>query len=109
MTDPRLRFRVFVDGQLAAQTWIDCSAPNAQRQMDTAKAMHLEIVNRAVAAGKVWLTEVYDPELPDEEAYTRFGTDRNGMVLPAEVTFASWQTILDRPVETVQLPGEDQT
>lgn len=106
MSDPRLRFRIFVAGQLAVETWLDCSALNAQHQINTIRGLHAAIVSRAEAAGDKWLAEVWDPDLPGDEAYTRFGTDRAGMTLPVEII--SWEAILTRPVETIHLPGDEQ-
>jgi hypothetical protein len=89
--DPRLRFRVYVDGRLRVETWIDCIDADASAAADEAARLHAAITDAAAAAGSVWLTEVYDPDQPEANAYLRFGTDRAGMTAP-------------RPVETIPLP-----
>lgn len=91
MTDPRLRFRIYVDGQLAAETWLDCLDADASELAGFAAEIHAEITNAADRAGRKWLTEVYDPDQPEDRAYLRFGTDTRGMTEP-------------RPVETIHLP-----
>ena len=80
--DPRLRLRVFVDGYMAAEVWIDSSDPDARQVMTAVQHQHQVIVQAAHIAGLPWMLEVYDPELPEGCAYLRVGTDTRGMVVP---------------------------
>jgi hypothetical protein len=75
----RLRLRVYVDGEIADETWLPGDVPNAGKD---AGHRHRAITDAANAAGKLWLVELYDPAEPEETAYMRYGTDRRGMVLP---------------------------
>jgi hypothetical protein len=69
-----LRFRVWVDGKLTLEEWID-----DPEKADPAAGRHAVA---ALASGKPWLVEIFDPDLPEEEAYIRFGSDPAGMVEP---------------------------
>lgn len=80
--DPRLRFRMWVDGRLVDEMWVDAGNPDAERITDAARDRHQAMAARADRDDLVWLVEVFDPgELP-ERAYVRMGTDRAGMVAP---------------------------
>lgn len=83
--DPRMRFRVWVSAELVDERWVDTSNPEADRVMETIKTGQAAIVERAHLAGRPWLVEVYDPGMPEEEAYFRFGDDADGMVNPRRV------------------------
>ena len=73
MSDPRLRFRVFIDGELTAEAWLDCSAEDAEAQLDSFKAKHARLTEWARECGLPWTVEVYDPDQPPGEGYVRFG------------------------------------
>jgi hypothetical protein len=83
--DPRLRFRVFVDSELAAEHWLDTEAEGADAELERFKAAHARLTDLAEAGGLPWMVEVYDPDQPEDEAYVRFGSDPRGMVRPIEV------------------------
>lgn len=95
MTDPRLRFRVYVAGQLAVETWIDCLDADRSEQAEAAAELHAAVTNAAAAGGKLWMTEIYDPDAPLDQAYLRFGTDRSGMTWPVQ-----------RAITDLRLPGD---
>lgn len=82
--DPRLRFRIWVDGNLAEECWFDSATASHQDFVDVSR-WHVSVTSRAADEGKVWLVEIYDPEQPEDQAYTRFGTDTAGMVQPTPV------------------------
>jgi hypothetical protein len=88
--DPRLRFRIYVEGEIADEEWIDTTAPGRQDAVDALMARQLDIAHAAQADGELWMVEVFDPEQPEHQAYARFGTDKRGMILP---------------IQTVRLPG----
>jgi ribosomal protein L37E len=76
----RVRWRVWVDGpNLVADDWVPKTDPPFQ------PPPHAVLVDQAEGAGLVYLVEMYDPGLPEEEAYYRFGTDAAGMVAPIEM------------------------
>jgi hypothetical protein len=75
----RLRLRVWVDGELADETWLPGDVPHAGKD---AGHRHRALTEAADAAGKLWLVELFDPSEPETTAYMRYGTDRRGMVLP---------------------------
>lgn len=104
--DPRLRFRVWVGGQLVADEWIDVTQPGAQAEANRVQAAHATMTAAAHERGEVWLCEVYDPAQPEHQAYLRFGTDRTGMHDPAPVGPAGLG-IYGTGTEGVDLPGED--
>jgi hypothetical protein len=93
--DPRLRFRIYVDGALAVETWINSVDADADAAAANAAELHAAVTNAAAAAGSLWLTEVYDPAQPPANAYLRFGTDRDGMTEPEPEP---------RPIQNVPLP-----
>ena len=80
--DPRLRLRLWIDGALIDEAWIDSTDPEAPVKVDAVHAVHTHLAELANAHGVPWLTEVYNPEAPEEEAYIRIGTDKAGMVRP---------------------------
>ncbi len=79
--DSRLRFRVWVDGALADEYWLDTSTATDE-DAEAAAMRQAGIVARA--GDRPWLVEIYDPARRDG-AYTRWGTDVTGMVCPVEV------------------------
>lgn len=83
--DPRLRFRVWVNGAMTEETWADLSSPDSEALIDGIQARHLALADAANDAGQRWLIEVYDPELPFDRAHWRFGTDPAAMVFPVPV------------------------
>lgn len=74
-----LRFRVWVGGQLRLEEWLDekihpaAAEDAAQRHAAT-----------AMASGRPWLVEIYNPDADEADAYIRFGTDTAGMVEPTQ-------------------------
>jgi hypothetical protein len=80
--DPRLRLRLWIDGALIDEAWIDSTDPHAASRVDAVHAVHTHLAELANAHGIPWLTEVYNPEAPDDQAYIRVGTDKAGMVQP---------------------------
>jgi hypothetical protein len=77
-----LRLRLWIGGVLRDTTWIDAGDPNAAAKMDLTTVAHNAAVERANAAGQAWMIEVWDPEMPRDEAFLRFGTDAAGMTMP---------------------------
>lgn len=80
--DPRARFRLFVNGVLVDEAWIDVNNPDVGRHADTIKDRHARLAQAADDAGKVWMAESFDPALPEDMAYNRMGTDASMMVDP---------------------------
>jgi hypothetical protein len=70
------RFRVYVDGQLVHEEWIQPDAPDADFHALVAAQ------NERIGAAERWLIEMFQPGVPEDEAYTRFGGDRDGVVEP---------------------------
>jgi hypothetical protein len=86
VTDDRLRFRVHVDGELLAEDWLPAAEWEGRADAGAALAeRHKAICEAAEEQGQRWQIEVYDPDLPEAEAYLRFGTDKAGMILPITV------------------------
>jgi hypothetical protein len=81
-TGPRLRMRVYVDGEVAREDWIGAGSTIDGAQL---AAEHADITEAAAARGSVWQVEIYDPTAPDGEQYHRYGTDQAGMVLPMAI------------------------
>lgn len=80
--DPRLRFRVWVDGELVDETWLDATNPDADEHFAAMTGRHEALVQAADLIDSVWLVEWYDPARPEDQAYGRAGTDVAGMVDP---------------------------
>jgi hypothetical protein len=80
--DSRLRLRLWIAGALIDEAWIDSLDPEAQAKTATVSEVHSQLAELADAHGVPWLTEVYDPEAPEDQAYIRVGTDKDGMVQP---------------------------
>jgi hypothetical protein len=79
MADMRLRFRVYVDGEVADEAWV--GGPG-DVDGETLALKQRALCDTASDHGQLWLIEVYDPDVPEDAAYWRFGTDPAGMVLP---------------------------
>jgi hypothetical protein len=80
--DSRLRLRLWIAGALISEAWIDSLDPRAQDLTAEVSEVHSHLAELADAHGVPWLTEVYDPEAPEDQAYIRVGTDKDGMVQP---------------------------
>jgi hypothetical protein len=80
-----MRFRLWVGGELADEVWIDSTNPDADALMARFGTRQGKSAAEAAAAGRRWLVEVYDPALPEDHAYLRFGTDDHGMRDPVAV------------------------
>lgn len=72
--DPRLRFRLYLGGRLAAEHWLDATNPDHLDHTDTLRRHHKQATDRADADGTPWLIEIYDPAKPPATAYLRYGT-----------------------------------
>jgi hypothetical protein len=85
--DPKdaLRLRFWMGGELRDEVWLDTSDPRAAELAEFCSTYHAAQAELADAAGVAWLVEVYNPELPEENAYVRFGTDTDGMVAPIAI------------------------
>lgn len=85
VTAARLRFRVWIAGQLAAEQWID--ALTAEPDEITAMSeRHAALAADADRDARPWLVEVYDPDKLAGQEYVRWGTDKAAMTDPAPVT-----------------------
>ncbi len=80
--DSRIRLRLWIDGALIDEAWIDAADDDSPAIVATVSAVHSHLAELADAHGVPWLTEVYDPEAPEDHAYLRVGTDKEGMVQP---------------------------
>ena len=98
--DPRLRFRLWIDGELLDEAWIDSNDADADEQGTAVQRRHEQLAAEAEGYGYPWLIEVYDPAQPPDQAYIRFGTDRDGMTEPAELRDAP------RALRDLFLPGD---
>lgn len=83
--DPRLRFSIYIEGELVDSRWLDATDPGAQDKLMAIMEEQVEITSNANAAGLGWLAEIYDPAKPPGRQYTRIGTDRAHMAAPAEL------------------------
>jgi hypothetical protein len=72
----QFRFRLYADAQLVDEQWL---AEDAD--------WHAVVLthNQAIGNSERWMIEIFQPGVPEEEAYTRFGGDRDGMVEPHQV------------------------
>jgi hypothetical protein len=84
--DTRLRFRLFVAGEMVRETWIDAASTGGQRSGLITAADHITLRNKAEADGQPWMVEVFDPAA--EDGYLRFGTDPSLMTDPRPL--AGW-------------------
>lgn len=60
-----LRFRVFLDGEIHVEEWLD-----EQDDIAAAPMRHFEEVSKH--SDKTYMIEIFDPDAPEEEAYVRF-------------------------------------
>jgi hypothetical protein len=86
-TRVQLRVRLFIDGRFAAESWIGEGI-----DVDSIGQTHQRRAEAAERDGLAWMVEIWDPDAPIDQAFMRFGTDRNGMVMPHEVTRWPWET-----------------
>ena len=78
-----LRLRFWIGGQLRDEVWIDADDPGSADLAGYCATYHAAQAEMADLAGIPWLDRVYNPELPEDQAYIRIGTDRAGMTRPA--------------------------
>jgi len=87
------RMRLYLDGALASEAWLNEDDVNAV-------AEHATFCRGLVEAGalKGWryLYEAYHPDMPEDERYIRWGTDVNGMVDPVPVPVEELTSALRR-------------
>lgn len=70
-----VRIRVFVDGELVEEDWLNDD-----------NSEELGLKHFALTEGQDrWLVEVFNPHVPEEGAYVRFGTDDSMMTEPIEI------------------------
>jgi hypothetical protein len=77
-----LRLRFWIGGRLRDEVWLDAADSGAGDLASFCATYHSELAELADAAGIPWMTEVYDPGLPEQHAYLRIGTDAAGMIYP---------------------------
>ena len=82
MIHDKLRFRVWVGGEMVREDWLPGATPLAGSELGTT---HAALATLADAEGQPWLVEVYDPDAPADEGYLRFGSDTGAMVCPVAV------------------------
>ena len=92
MTDPRLRFRLYLAGQLTDETWIDVGATDADATADATSARHRAAADAAESEGFTWMIEVFDPAAPPGTGYLRIGTDTCGMIAPVPLSGGTLDT-----------------
>jgi len=66
--DPRLRFRIIVDGRVVHEAWIDTSTTEASGVAQQLAEQHADLCVDAEQVGGVWLLEVFDPAVPPGES-----------------------------------------
>jgi hypothetical protein len=85
-SDTTLRIRVYIDGALAREDWVDVAdGPYSAWELGSE---HVAFVEAAQEAGKPWMCEVYDPaveRLDPEACCMRFGTDAAMMQEPLPI------------------------
>lgn len=92
--DTRLRFRLYIDGRLSAEQWINVDDPDCMSHYEAIEQTFHTASSLADLAGAVWCVEHYDPAKPPAEAYTRIGSD-TGMMrdpLPVGSAYADRET-----------------
>lgn len=85
MSDPRLRFRVWIGGSMVDETWIDCSVPANQLGRDYARVQrrHYELAVQCACEGRSFQTEIFDPDGALEPTGFRFTEPHEGKVFAA--------------------------
>jgi hypothetical protein len=86
--DPRLVFRLYIEGRKVAEDIIDVSSgpPALADAVDRVRTSHAVRARRAHAAGIPWLAEVYDPgHSCGAGRWLRWGTDTSLMHDPLPV------------------------
>jgi len=81
--DSRLRFRMWIAGEMVDETWVDASNPDYRSHTQAIGQRHRDAAEFATARDLPWLVEWWDPET---DGYGRIGTDGDGMVEPREMT-----------------------
>ena len=76
MIHDKLRFRVWVGGEMVREDWLPGARLEAGADLGH---VHAGLASDAEARGERWLVEVYDPDAPAEDGYLRFGSDTSGM------------------------------
>ena len=90
-----VRCRVFIDAVQVAEGWIPVTATDGGAGRAAALAAdHVRMVEDAIARGGVWLVELFDPGMPEADAYMRFGTDRAGMTAPVPLDPGAAATVM---------------
>lgn len=79
LPDPRMRWRVWIAGELVSTTWIDTTDADAADQVDKLRKLHQRM---CLSSGLPWMVELYDPAEPEVSAFLRFGTDDSLMQMP---------------------------
>lgn len=82
MTDDWLRFRLYVDRKVHAQVIVFKDFPDSRQRCSEAGAHLKQLSDQADENDQPWCIEIYDPELPPNSAYLRFGTDPRDMHQP---------------------------
>lgn len=72
--ESRVRFRVWIDGQLVDELWVDARDSTRLHRVEQVWQRHQDLVGKAEADGRPWAIEIYDPSRPEDQAL-RFGTD----------------------------------
>jgi len=79
----KLRFRLWVAGKIAAEEWVIYADDEQAGDMGhVVGARHAHLAEQAETDGKLWLLEVWNPGLPEDQAYIRYGTDKAGLTDP---------------------------
>jgi hypothetical protein len=68
--DPRIRLRLWINGDLATETWIDTSSDTHAAITDRLLDECAQLIE--AQPGCVWMAEIYDPSEPADRAYQRF-------------------------------------
>lgn len=80
-----LRFRVFVDGQVVAEDFLDSNDADGHEKARNIATKHMLIVAEAEKNGFKTMLESFDSEAPEDVACVRIGTDASLMVNPQVV------------------------
>ncbi len=92
-----LRFRLYIDGKLVYNDSVDCETETASQAIEAISNCQMLLVELADEKGQLWMVECFDPDMPADQAYTRFGTDASMMTEPDKMTMPEIaKKILDR-------------